>query len=209
MVLDCCQPAPAERSCDGLWLRFELPRPRGCSGRIRSGVLRPFRNHLAVEAPRLEFRRGDILIDEFETASFDLVINCSAIEHVGLSGRYGVDTGIGDGDLQAMRRLADLMKPGGLMLLTIPVGRDAVFEPMTRIYGSERLPRLIDGFAVETESYWIKDDANRWFECDRETALAVETWADSPSPLENFYGIGCFRLRKPTIATDRGAGESC
>lgn len=154
--------------------------------------------------PDFTFRRGDILKDQFDAESFDLVINCSAIEHVGLAGRYGVDVEVDDGDLEAMRRLFESMKPGGVMLLTIPVGRDAVFEPMTRIYGPERLPTLVEGFTVESETYWTKNDENRWFQRDRETALAFEAYAGSASPLENCYGLGCLKLTKPRAGTPAG-----
>jgi SAM-dependent methyltransferase len=150
--------------------------------------------------PRLSFRMGDILNDQIDAESFDLVMNCSAIEHVGLAGRYGAETNVDNGDLLAMRRLFDSMKPDGLMLLTIPVGRDAVFEPMTRIYGSQRLPRLLDGFEVTSETYWVKDPANQWIQCDHATALAFEAFAESNNPLENCYGLGCIKLQKPPSA---------
>jgi hypothetical protein len=93
---------------------------------------------------------------------FDLVINCSTVEHVGLTGRYRVTKRRPDGDSETMARLRDLMKPGGIMLLTIPVGQDAVYSPRHRIYGNERLPRLIEGYCIEKEAFWVKDKQNRW-----------------------------------------------
>ncbi len=38
---------------------------------------------------RLNYRKGDILKLDLPQKHFDLVINCSTIEHVGLAGRYG------------------------------------------------------------------------------------------------------------------------
>ena len=84
--------------------------------------------------PGLRFIRGDILKLPLPRGHFDLVINCSTVEHVGLAGRYGVTENRPNGDLEAMARLRELMKPGGVMLLTIPVGRDAVFAPLCRVY---------------------------------------------------------------------------
>jgi SAM-dependent methyltransferase len=138
---------------------------------------------------RLTFLQGDILELPLEEARFDLVINCSAIEHVGIAGRYGVTEGRADGDLAAMARLRSLLKPGGLMLLTIPVGSDAVFAPWHRVYGPDRLPRLLHGFTVESREFWLKDPENRWARSDEATALVA------PSR-ERLYGLGCFALRK-------------
>jgi SAM-dependent methyltransferase len=147
--------------------------------------------------PQLRFIQGDILELSLPREHFDLIINCSTVEHVGVAGRYGVTEDQPDGDLAAMVRLRDLTKPGGLMLLTIPVGQDAVFAPMCRVYGQERLPRLLDGYIVEQESFWIKDQENRWAPCDKETALNFEASAGSWSPLQNVYALGGFVLRNP------------
>ncbi len=147
--------------------------------------------------PRLRFTQGDVLTLAFPSGQFDLVINCSTIEHVGLAGRYGVTHDRPDGDLQAMRRLADTMRPGGIMLLTVPVGRDAVFPPYCRVYGSARLPHLLEGYLVETETFWVKDQQNRWQPSDRQSALSFEAVAASAEPLSTVYALGCFALRKP------------
>lgn len=139
---------------------------------------------------RLSFVSGDILELSLPPASFDLVLNCSTVEHVGLPGRYSVTEERAEGDLAAMARLRSFMKRGGLMLLTIPVGVDAVFAPWHRVYGRERLPRLLDGFTVESREYWVKDPENRWTETGETAALSA------PSR-ERLYGLGCFTLRSP------------
>ena len=89
--------------------------------------LRSVRWH--YEQPSLTFRQGDILECDFPSGHFDLVINCSAIEHVGLAGRYLTDEGRPDGDLDAMAVFQRITKPGGMMLLTVPVGQDTTFAP--------------------------------------------------------------------------------
>lgn len=151
----------------------------------------------AYAHPGLRFIQGDILKLPLPREHFDLVINCSTVEHVGLAGRYGVTENRPDGDLEAMARLRELMKPGGVMLLTIPVGQDAVFAPLCRVYGKERLPRLLEGYRVEKEVYWVKDQDNRWRQTDKETALNFQASAGSWDPLQNIYALGCFVLRKP------------
>jgi SAM-dependent methyltransferase len=144
----------------------------------------------------LQFVAGDILNFPFQENHFDLVLNCSTVEHVGLSGRYGVTEERTDGDLEAMSRLRHLLKPGGQMLLTIPVGRDSVFAPLHRIYGEIRLPQLLQGFRILKEEFWMKDDQNRWIKSDRTTALSFQPSAASWDPLQNIYALGFFVLEK-------------
>lgn len=139
----------------------------------------------------LRFVQKDVFDLELPPSSLDLIINCSAIEHVGLE-RYG-DPGNADGDLAATDRMRRFLKPGGTMLLTIPVGQDATVVPLHRIYGSKRLPLLFEGFRVQAKEYWTKDVQNRWIQVDEERALGQE-------PRPNTYALGCYVLRVPANA---------
>ncbi len=145
--------------------------------------------------PRLRLVKGDILELPLAERCFDLVINCSTVEHVGVAGRYGVTESDPDGDLKAMARLRQLMKRKGTMLLTVPAGQDAVFPPACRVYGEKRLPPLLGGYAVQKEAFWIKDEHNRWTPCDRKVALGFKPFVRSLSPFESAYALGCFVLR--------------
>ena len=137
-----------------------------------------------------KFMQGDILnTNQLKKNYFDIVINCSSIEHVGLSGRYGITKYIADGDLDAMNILRNVLKKGGIMLLTIPVGQDTTVESMHRIYGEERLPKLISGFTVLKQQFWIKDSQNKWNEMNTKRALSTQG-------SKKYYGIGCFVLKK-------------
>lgn len=156
------------------------------------------------EHRRLRFVQADLLKVQLAPEEYDLVVNCSAVEHVGLVGRYGVTEALPNGDLEAMRRLFECLVPGGMMLLTVPVGKDAVFEPMTRVYGQERLPKLLVGFEVEREEFWVKDELNRWVKASKEEATGVDASAGAPEPASNLYSLGCFVLRKPTALGDQG-----
>lgn len=148
------------------------------------------------DQPGVTFIHSDLIGADLPTASFDVIINCSTIEHVGIPGRYGVIDARPDGDLEAMAILRDLLKPGGIMLLTIPLGHDRIFVPMARVYGTERLPQLLDGFMVDVEHYYIKDNRNRWIWCSREMALDEIASVESNDPADDLYALGCFVLRK-------------
>lgn len=134
----------------------------------------------------IEFRQTDVkALDESE--KFDLILNCSTIEHVGLSGRYNA-VEAHDGDLEAMRKLRRLSKPGGTMLLTLPVGQDAIVRPLHRIYGAERLARLLEGYEIIETWFWHKDQRNIWLLCSRAKAL-------SEQGNDHYYAIGCMVLQ--------------
>lgn len=145
--------------------------------------------HWWYRHPNLKFIQGDILDLDLPPESFDVIINCSSIEHVGLSGRYGILEDNPEADIQAMARMRCLLRPGGAMVLTIPVGKDAVFRPLHRVYGIKRLPRLLDGWQVEAEEHWVKDETNRWVLVEREVALGRE-------PKASLYGLGLFVLAR-------------
>jgi hypothetical protein len=138
-------------------------------------------------SPQLTFLRKDLFLLNLEESTLDLIINCSTVEHAGLD-RYGGQQRL-DGDLEAMECLRRLLKPRARMLLTIPVGKDAVFPRWHRVYGEERLPRLLQGFSLEKENYWVKDERNRWIEADKDKAFMWPTQQTS-------YGLGCFSLLK-------------
>lgn len=135
----------------------------------------------------IEYVQGDFNHLEFEADSFDQIINCSSVEHVGLAGRYGSPDDP-DGDLRAMAKMARIVKPAGEMVLTIPVGHDAVYHRFHRIYGEERLPRLLEHWEIREESFWAKPAGPRFEPVTREQALA-ETGSKS------YYALGLFVLR--------------
>jgi SAM-dependent methyltransferase len=145
----------------------------------------------------VHFVQGDLLVVDLPENHFDLIINCSTVEHVGLVGRYGVMKDSSDGDLQAMRRMLALLRPQGTMLLTTPCGKDGVFAPLHRVYGPQRLPLLLAGYCIDKEAYWIKGSDNCWKQCTKAQALAFEPSADYKNVKNCSYGLACLVLRKP------------
>ena len=141
---------------------------------------------LTFEHPRVKPLQADILSRPFGDTKFDQVVNCSSVEHVGLGGRYG-SFDSEDGDLEAMAIMAEALKPDGRHILTIPVGRDGAYAPYHRVYGEQRLPRLLEPYDTVEEQWWAKR-SDVWVQTDRATALATEG-------SESFYSIGMFVLR--------------
>jgi len=78
---------------------------------------------------------------------FDACISISSFEHDGL-GRYG-DPINPNGDIEAMQKVKDYIKPNGILYLAVPLGRDAIYWNAHRIYGDLRFRKLIDGWNIE------------------------------------------------------------
>lgn len=202
-----------DRNVEWSWVAANLPEDPGAvldfgSGDSLLGLIAAMKGgnvtsldlqkvSLPYSVNSLVTKTGDILDIDFGNAQFDLIINCSTIEHVGLAGRYGSKE-VTDGDLIVMRRLRRLLKAQtGLMILTVPVGIDSVIRPWHRVYGADRLRQLLEGFAVRKKEFWSKRSGlNVWIQVGEKEALAVQ-------PSESFYALGLFALRADARAPER------
>jgi SAM-dependent methyltransferase len=154
--------------------------------------------------PKVQFLLGDFLKIGLPANHFDLLINCSSVEHVGVAGRYGITAERSNGDIEVMEKFARVLKPSGKLLMTAPCGQDVVMAPWCRVYGAERLPRLLAPFRVEKEAFWTKDSQNRWTAASRAAALSFVSKYDPTNPHGCSYALGGFVLRKAVTETDTG-----
>jgi hypothetical protein len=125
---------------------------------------------ISTQLSGFTFMQGDFNTADLKPG-FDVIVACSAIEHFGLSGRYGSSEDA-NGDLKAMARMRSLLSSDGIVLLTIPVGSDVVHRPWHRVYGRQRLPLLLDGFRIMQSRYLVKDPWGPWRETSKDMALA-------------------------------------
>ncbi len=87
--------------------------------------------------------------DEYENNPIqcDIVLSISSTEHDGL-GRYG-DPINPSGDFEFMDKVKNqMLKPGGYLILAVPCGSDCLVWNAHRIYGSHRLPLLLQGWDI-------------------------------------------------------------
>jgi len=102
-----------------------------------------------------------------EQPRFDVAWSISSFEHDGL-GMYG-DPLDPEGDFKAMRKMKRIVKPGGLLFLALPVGKDKILFNNARIYGRIRMPMLLEG----------------WEQID-EFGMAPEHW-DGPGQIQPLF----------------------
>lgn len=119
--------------------------------------------------PHLEVVRSPLELWDAPAASFDAATVISTVEHVGL-GWYGETPDRFD-DLRAMRRIAELVRPGGLVVLTVPYGAAEVTD-VQRVYDAAGLDRLLDGLET-VERLVVEEREGRWIPVDDSTGHAV------------------------------------
>lgn len=125
--------------------------------------------------------------------SYDIVVLCSTIEHVGLAGRYGSQS-MEDGDIKTLEKVERLLNPGGILILTIPYGVEKTIKPLHRVYNkNSKLLKLVmdnEKFEVLTEEFYKNSEKNNiWQNCTEEEAHKVR-------PSEDNYALGLFCFMK-------------
>jgi hypothetical protein len=134
---------------------------------------------------------------------FDVIVLCSVVEHIGMHGRFNSEDD-SDGDLSAMKKVAELLRADGQLFLTIPVGADVVLSPWHRVYGRKRLPLLLQDFDVMSARYLMKEPNGPWGVVTREAAM------DAPFDARR-YALGELILQKSSGAgfSRRRRGSEC
>lgn len=103
------------------------------------------------EFPNMEWFHVNDYLDQVISSQklehFDAIASYSSIEHSGL-GRYG-DPLNPNGDIEAMRQMHCMIKPGGLLFLGLPTNDDGssyMEFNAQRVYGKARLEHLFKGW---------------------------------------------------------------
>jgi|GEM_PF-6075892 len=99
-----------------------------------------------TNSKRIKIRIQDLTYAREIEPEFDLITCLSTIEHIGL-GRYG-DRLDPRGDIKMAANLGRLLRPGGIMLMSFPVGRGCVVYNKHRIYSRQRRAALFGDLTV-------------------------------------------------------------
>ena len=137
---------------------------------------------LRASLPRLSSVAGDILQLPFTDNSLYSLSCLHVIEHIGL-GRYG-DPIDPQGSIKAAYELQRIMRPGGKLFLSLPIGRERVCYNAHRVYAPDSVIRIFEKLRLVEFSY--VDDAGE---------LKERRMPSSASELQ--YGCGLFEFEKP------------
>jgi hypothetical protein len=112
---------------------------------------------------------------------FDAAVVLSAVEHFGLE-HYDLapsrDESSADGttarprdalpaagerlDLAALQGLRELVRPGGLLVLTVPFAAQPSVDHFQRVYDEDGLAELLRGWSIQTSLRWGRVDRLTW-----------------------------------------------
>jgi len=122
--------------------------------------------------------------------SYDVVVLCSTVEHIGLRGRYG-SKDIREGDIKTLEKAKQILNPDGILILTIPYGEEKTIRPLHRVYNknSKLLKYAYENFEILLEEFYKNNSVNVWVKC-------AEIEARGVIPSEDNYALGLFVFRK-------------
>jgi len=129
-----------------------------------------------LELPNFHFVKGDIRHTNFPDDHFDWVYAVSTLDHVGVSGRYGVIEDDPEGDFKAADEIRRILRPGGTLLVTVPCGSGRFYH---RLH-STRLKEVFSKWTIKEEVYYLRDDKGTWHAASEEAAGEAE-WAKNPA----------------------------
>lgn len=122
--------------------------------------------------PNFHFVSDDISSTSFEDGFFDAV---STLEHLGLSGRYGVTEENLDKDAMAVREIQLITKQGGTFLATVPFASNArIIKPFQRVYDRPDLESLFSDWVVRDKVCYELANNGYWAKLDGENEGKVE-----------------------------------
>ena len=129
----------------------------------------------------MESVAGDSLALPFAEGSLSSVSCLHVIEHVGL-GRYGDILDV-TGSVRAVRELKRVLAPGGILYLSVPVGRERTQFNAQRIFRPMTVVSMSEGLTVK--SFGLIDDAGSFLP-DVDISLGDQCE----------YGCGLFEMTK-------------
>ncbi len=112
---------------------------------------------------------------DFKEQSFECILVISVLEHIGM-GHYG-EQPVENGDMVAMSKIKSLLKPNGVIFISVPGGKRMIYEKngirYIRVFDPKQIEDLCSGLVIEKELFFRKIDQD-WFECTREELEQVQ-----------------------------------
>jgi len=112
--------------------------------------------------PNFHFVLGDVTRTDFPDCFFDAVCAVSVLEHIGLSGRYGISTQDPEGDVKALMEMKRILHGGGRLLVTLPYGKEKRQTTLNRVYNRDSLEELFSGWEIKDKVFYAQDNEGFW-----------------------------------------------
>lgn len=143
---------------------------------------------LTLSIPTIVFRRADVTDIPDEYRQYCDSLSClHAIEHFGL-GRYGDKIDL-FGHVKGFKCLSDVLKPGGVLYFSVPIGPQRVDFNACRVFDIQTILELArDSF--ELANFAFVDDAGAFHENVNLTSDLIQNNCGCD------YGCGIFEFRK-------------
>ncbi len=123
--------------------------------------------------PNFHFVSEDIINTSFEDGFFDAICAVSTLEHIGLSGRYGVTKEDLEGDAKAVKEIARILRPDGTFLVTVPYGQRVIIRPLHKVYDKAWLRELFLNWRIKDEIYHVCNENGYWEAVPEKVAALV------------------------------------
>jgi SAM-dependent methyltransferase len=137
-----------------------------------------------IELPNLTLHEASVVALPMPDQSIDSLSCMHVIEHVGL-GRYGDPLDPAGMD-RALSELCRVVAPGGVLHLSVPVGRERVAFNAHRVSDAEGVLRKAQAHGLVLRAFAYVDDRGRFHDpAQPEEARGLD------------YGCGCFYLERP------------
>ena len=137
-----------------------------------------------VKLDNLECKKGDLMKLPFEDNSVETISCMHTVEHIGL-GRYGDAIDV-DGDIKAINELIRVVRPGGSLIIVVPIGQSRLEFNAHRVYSYRMITEMFLGMRVAEYSL-IPDNF-------RESGIIYN--ASEEDTDKQKWGCGCFWLVK-------------
>lgn len=150
-----------------------------------------------IKNPTFRFIKGDIISTPLPDNFFDVITAISTIEHLGMSGRYGVKEDIPSADKNAIKEIKRIIKKNGRFIITVPYGRFTILKPWHKVYDDKNLEKLITNFSVLKEKYFVRNRTGCWISTTKEAASKIVPYviAKSGIVLIHQYALACLVLK--------------
>lgn len=116
--------------------------------------------------PNFSFVQGDMCRVQLPSNIFDMVISLSTLEHIGLESIYGSPASAETSDRAVISVIKRVLKPGGILLLTVPSASQPYKDKFMRAYTPTQLNKMLKGFkSVSIQFYRTDPNRQVWKRC--------------------------------------------